>query len=145
MENFTYHNPTKIVFGTGNLHLIGEETKLYGKRALLVYGQKSLKGNGVYEQVIDSLKKAKVEIVEHPGVRPNPVLSHATEGVRLCEENEVNVIVAAGGGSVIDEARSIAAGAVKLHGCPGIFDRRYEEDLPAGGRKDQQLADGKKL
>src|SRR6056297_2810929 len=109
MENFTFHNPTKIVFGTGNLPSIGDETKVYGKKALLVYGQKSIKKLGVYDQVVDSLKSANVEIIEHPGVKPNPVLSHAREGVELCKKSGVDVIVAAGGGSVIDEAKSIAA------------------------------------
>ncbi|MEF8846725.1 MAG: iron-containing alcohol dehydrogenase [Bacteroidales bacterium] len=112
MENFTFHNPTKIVFGTGNLPSIGEETKPYGKKALLVYGQKSIKKLGVYDQVVDALKKANIEIIEHPGVKPNPVLSHAREGVEKCKSSGVDVIVAAGGGSVIDEAKSIAAGAV---------------------------------
>src|SRR6056297_228812 len=102
MENFTFHNPTKIIFGTGNLPSIGEETKVYGKKALLVYGQKSIKKLGVYDQVVDSLRKANIEIVEHSGVRPNPVLSHARKGVELCKRSEVDVIVAAGGGSVID-------------------------------------------
>mgnify|MGYP006296668295 CR=1 FL=1 len=110
MENFTFHNPTKIVFGTGNIPSIGEEVSQYGKKALLVYGKNSIKKLGIYDQVVDSLKKANVEIIEHGGVKPNPVLSHSREGVKKCKENNVDVIVAAGGGSVIDEAKSIAAG-----------------------------------
>ncbi|MFP4622034.1 MAG: iron-containing alcohol dehydrogenase [Bacteroidales bacterium] len=112
MENFTFHNPTKIVFGTGNLPSIGEETKTYGKKALLVYGKQSIKKLGVYDQIADALNKASIEIVEHSGVKPNPVLSHAREGVDKCKRSDVDVIIAAGGGSVIDEAKSIAAGAV---------------------------------
>ena len=111
MKNFTFYNPTKVVFGTGNLPSVGEETQAYGKKALLVYGKGSIKKNGLYDQVVDSLKKFNIEIVEHAGVKANPVLSHAREGAEMCKRSGIDVIVAAGGGSVIDEAKSIAAGA----------------------------------
>ena len=80
MKNFTFYNPTKVVFGTGNLPAVGEETKTHGKKALLVYGKGSIKKNGLYDQVVDSLKNAGIKIVEHGGVKANPVLSHAQEG-----------------------------------------------------------------
>jgi alcohol dehydrogenase YqhD (iron-dependent ADH family) len=112
MENFIFHNPTKIVFGKGVLSQVGAEVVKYGKRALLVYGQNSIKKNGVYNQVVDSLKKEGVEIIEFQGVKGNPVLSHANQGAQLAKTHKVDVIVAVGGGSVIDESKGIAAGTV---------------------------------
>ncbi len=115
MENFTYQNPTKILFGTGFLPSVGDETGKYGKKALLVYGRNSIKKLGLYDRIVEALQDAGIEIVEHPGVQPNPTLSHARQGVELCRRAGVDVIVAAGGGSVIDEAKSIAAGVKAPH------------------------------
>lgn len=111
MQNFNFWNPTEIVFGKGTIPRIGEKTKAYGKKALLVYGKSSIKKNGVYDQVISSLKKAGLEIVEFPGVQPNPVLSHLREGIALAKRENIDVVVAAGGGSVLDESKAICAGA----------------------------------
>ncbi len=112
MKDFVFHNPTKIVFGEGTISGLGEEAKAYGNKVLLVYGMGSVKRNGVYDQVVASLGEAGIEIVEFPGVQPNPVLSHARKGVALAKETGVDAIVAVGGGSVIDESKTIAAGAV---------------------------------
>ena len=115
MQNFVFHNPTKILFGKGTIPAIGPETVAFGTKVLLVYGAGSIKKNGIYQQVTDSLLKAGAEIVEHPGVRSNPVLSHAREGVTLAKEQKCLVVCAIGGGSVIDEAKAICAGAVVDH------------------------------
>ncbi|MDP3695042.1 MAG: iron-containing alcohol dehydrogenase, partial [Desulfocapsaceae bacterium] len=112
MQNFVFHNPTKILFGKGTIPAIGPETVAFGTRVLLVYGSGSIKRNGVYQQVTDSLLKAGAEIVEHPGVQSNPVLSHVQEGITLAKKQKCQVICAVGGGSVIDEAKTICAGAV---------------------------------
>ena len=112
MKNFVFHNPTKIIFGEGTLSQIGQEAKAYGNRALLVYGMGSVKRNGAYDQAVASLQEAGVEIVEFPGVRSNPVLSYARQGVALAKAEQVDVVVALGGGSVIDTSKAIAAGAV---------------------------------
>jgi alcohol dehydrogenase YqhD (iron-dependent ADH family) len=111
MQNFSFHNPTRIIFGKGTLPKLGAEAAKAGKKALLVYGGGSIKKNGVYDAVLLSLKKSGVAVIEHPGVKPNPVLSHTREGVRKVLQNDCDLIVAAGGGSVIDEAKAIAAGA----------------------------------
>jgi len=111
MQNFTFHNPTKIIFGKNTIGQLGGEAKQYGKKALFVYGQGAIKKNGVYEQAVASLKAAGVEFVEFSGVRANPVLSHTREGVRLAKAEKVDFVVAVGGGSVIDEAKAICAGA----------------------------------
>ncbi len=111
MKPFTFHNPTKIVFGAGAVDQIGEEAKAVGRKALLVYGRESIKQNGVYDRVAASLKAAGIAWVEHPGVKPNPVLSHTRRGIALVREHGTDFILAVGGGSVIDESKAIAAGA----------------------------------
>jgi len=112
MKDFVFHNPTKIIFGEGTIDKLGEETGAFGKKVLLVYGMGSVKRNGIYDKAVASLQGAGLEIVEFPGVQPTPVLSHARAGVALAKQEQVDVIVAMGGGSVIDESKTIAAGAV---------------------------------
>ena len=111
MQNFNFVNPTRIIFGKGTISRLGPEAAKAGKKALLVYGGGSIKQNGVYNELTASLKKSGVAWVEHAGVKPNPVLSHTREGIAKARENACDLIVAAGGGSVIDEAKAIAAGA----------------------------------
>ncbi len=115
MQNFVFHNPTKILFGRNTVASIGPETAAWGNRALLVYGRKSIKKNGVYDQVISSLHDAGLEIIEHGGVSSNPLLSHVRTGIEKAKQNAVDVIVAVGGGSVIDSAKAISAGTPVAH------------------------------
>ena len=115
MHNFVFHNPTKVLFGRGTLDALGEETQAWGKKALFVYGQGSLKQSGLHGRLVASLRDAGVEVIEHGGVRSNPLLSHAREGIRKAKAEKVEVIVAAGGGSVLDTAKAIGAGAVVDH------------------------------
>jgi len=110
MQNFVFENPTRIIFGQGMIARIGGEVKRFGSKALLVYGQGSIKKHGIYDQVINSLKEAGVEVVEFPGVKPNPVLSHVLKGVDVARAEQVDVVLAVGGGSVIDTAKTIAVG-----------------------------------
>ncbi len=111
MQNFTFHNPTKIIFGQGTIAQLGGEVAPFGKRVLLVYGKGSIKKNGVYDQAVGSLKAAGIDFVEFPGVKANPTLAHTREGIALVKKEKLEAIVAVGGGSVIDEAKAIAAGA----------------------------------
>ncbi|MBW2557332.1 MAG: iron-containing alcohol dehydrogenase [Deltaproteobacteria bacterium] len=111
MRNFVFENPTKIVFGRGQIKKIGCETAKFGKKVLMVYGQGSVKKSGVYDQVIASLQESDIEIVEFPGVKSNPVLSHVLKGIDLARREGVDVVLAVGGGSVIDTAKTIAVGA----------------------------------
>jgi len=111
MENFTFHNPTKIIFGKNTIPRVGEEIKEYGlKKVLFLYGRGSIKRNGVYDQVVESLKKNGIEWIEVSGVKPNPVLSKVHEAIEKAREANVEGILAVGGGSVIDSAKAIAAG-----------------------------------
>jgi alcohol dehydrogenase YqhD (iron-dependent ADH family) len=115
MQNFVFHNPTKILFGKNTIPAIGPETVAFGKKVLLVYGAGSIKKNGIYQQVIQSLHGAGAEIVEHPGVQSNPLLSHVRAGIGLARAHHCHVVCAVGGGSVIDEAKAICAGALVEH------------------------------
>ena len=115
MQNFMFENPTRIIFGKGSIAKIGAEVKRFGGRVLMVYGMSSIRTTGIYEQVLNSLKEAGVDIVELPGVKSNPLLSKAREGIELARAKKVDVILAVGGGSVIDTAKTIAAGAKADH------------------------------
>lgn len=110
MKDFVFQNPTKIIFGRGKISQLGEEVVKTSKKVLLVYGKGSIKKNGVYDQVIDSLNSHGIEFVELSGVKPNPVLSKVHEGVTLAKREQVDGIIAIGGGSVIDSSKTIAAG-----------------------------------
>ncbi len=112
MNNFEFKNPTKILFGRGAEEKVGAEAALYSKKILLHYGGGSIKASGLYDRITASLKTAGVTWVELGGVQPNPRLSLVQEGVRLCKENGLGLILAVGGGSVIDSAKAIAMGAV---------------------------------
>ncbi|BER93362.1 iron-containing alcohol dehydrogenase [Atrimonas thermophila] len=111
MENFIFHNPTKLIFGKGTIPQIGSEIAKQGyRKVLLLYGQGSIKRNGVYERVISSLKENDLQCVELSGVKPNPLLSKVKEGIELSSKEKVEAILAVGGGSVIDSAKAIAVG-----------------------------------
>ena len=113
MDSFTYYNPTRIEFGRDKENTIGELLARDGiKRVLLVYGTGSIKKNGLYQRVITSLDKAGVEYVEFGGIVSNPVLTHVYDAINIVKLNNINSVLAVGGGSVIDSAKAIAAGAV---------------------------------
>ncbi|MBW2637557.1 MAG: iron-containing alcohol dehydrogenase, partial [Deltaproteobacteria bacterium] len=111
MQNFIFENPTKIMFGKGQIEKTGREVARFGKKVLLVYGEGSIKKSGVYDRVVTSLRDADIEIVEFSGAKANPVLSHVLKGIEKARERRVDVILAVGGGSVIDAAKTIAVGA----------------------------------
>ncbi len=112
MQNFEWITPTKVIFGTGILKRLGTETARYGTRALFLYGKESIKKSGLYTQIIDQFNNTGIFFVEHSGVQPNPRISHAEDGAQKIREHGLNIIVAVGGGSVIDEAKAIAVAAV---------------------------------
>lgn len=111
MRNFTFQNQTKILFGKGQIQKTGREVAVFGKKVLMVYGRNSIKQNGIYDQVVASLNAERLTIIEFPGVKSNPVLSHTRKGIDLAKREGVDVVLAVGGGSVIDSAKTIAAGA----------------------------------
>ena len=117
MHNFIFHNPTRLIFGQGQLAQLPTELARYGKRVLLVYGGGSIKRSGLYNQVMTILVEVGAAVHELPGVEPNPRLSTVHKGVALCRDEQIDFILAVGGGSVIDCVKAIAVGA------------RYEGDV----------------
>lgn len=111
MNSFTFYNPTKLIFGKGELQQLEQELNHYGKKVLLVYGGGSIKRNGLYDQVINILEKAGAQVFELPGVEPNPRLSTVHKGVEICKNENIDFLLAVGGGSVIDCTKAVAAGA----------------------------------
>jgi len=117
MNNFSYCNPTKLIFGKDTVQAITKEVPQYGKRVLLVYGGGSIKRNGLYEDVLKQLKLIDAEVFELEGVEPNPRITSARKGVEICKAHNIDFLLAVGGGSVIDCTKLIAAGA-KYEGDP---------------------------
>ncbi|MNW50966.1 NADH-dependent butanol dehydrogenase A [compost metagenome] len=113
MKDFTFYNPTRVEFGKDKENKIGEYMALYGvKKALFIYGSERIKTTGLFDKVSLSLGENGIEFVTLGGIKSNPVISIAREGVRLAKENGVDAVLAVGGGSVLDTAKVIAAGAV---------------------------------
>jgi alcohol dehydrogenase YqhD (iron-dependent ADH family) len=109
MENADYYNPTKVIYGKDRISEIGKEISSRGhKKVLLLCGSGSIKKNGVYEQVMDSLKGLK--IFEVWGVQPNPLLEKVEEAILVAKSEKVDCVLAVGGGSVIDSAKALCAG-----------------------------------
>ena len=110
MQNFDYQTPTRLIFGKGVVEKLPEVLAPLGKKVLLTYGGGSIKKIGLYQKVLELLKG--FEIVELSGIQPNPKYDPSVlEGVRLCKEHKIDVILAVGGGSVLDCSKAIAAGA----------------------------------
>ncbi len=110
MQNFDYMTPTRLIFGKEAIEKLPAVMNALGKRVLLTYGGGSIKKLGLYDKVISML--TDYEIFELPGIQPNPKYDPSVlEGVRICKEKQVNVILAVGGGSVLDCSKAIAAGA----------------------------------
>jgi alcohol dehydrogenase YqhD (iron-dependent ADH family) len=110
MINFEFQNTTKIIFGKDTETEVGSHAREYGKRILLHYGGGSIKKSGLYDRVLASLKSEGLEVFELSGVKPNPRLSLVQEGIELCRSEKIDLILAVGGGSVIDSAKSIGVG-----------------------------------
>lgn len=106
MQNFTFHAYTEINFGRGQIEKLSTILKKYGKKVLLVYGSGSIKKNGIYEKVMEEL--VDFDVLELSGVEPNPKIDSVRRGVDMCKESGVDVVLAVGGGSVIDCAKTIA-------------------------------------
>lgn len=111
LGNFVYANPTKLFFGDEAQKNLAKALMHFGKKVLLTYGGGSIKRNGVYDDVISALKSAGKEVVELPGVMPNPTVEKLNEGIKVARENNVDFILAVGGGSTIDYAKAVSVSA----------------------------------
>lgn len=105
MENFILYNPTKLFFGKNVVDGLGETVKKLGKKALIVYGGGSIKNNGIYGQVMGQLRQAGIEVIEYSGIQPNPLVNDVDKASELARKENVDFILAVGGGSVIDSAK----------------------------------------
>lgn len=113
MNNFEYCVPTRVLFGRDTHRQVGTVIKVYGyKKVLVHFGGGSVKKSGLLDQVTDSLKEQGIDFVLFGGVKPNPTLSLALEGMELCRKEGIDFILAIGGGSVLDSAKCIADGAL---------------------------------
>lgn len=108
LGNFSYCNPTRLYFGEDSLNYLHDELSKYGPTVMLCYGGGSIKKNGIYDQVMDILKASGKTVVEDAGVMPNPTVEKLYEGCRLAKENNVDFILAVGGGSVCDYAKAVS-------------------------------------
>jgi alcohol dehydrogenase YqhD (iron-dependent ADH family) len=135
MKNFIFQNKTKIIFGKDTEKSVGKECSKIGKRALVHYGSDRIKKNGLLDTVAASLKAEGISFVEVGGVKPNPRLSLVREGIKVALREKVDMVLAIGGGSVIDSAKGIAVGA-RLDG--DIWDccidkvKEIDEMMPLG-------------
>ena len=111
MNAFSFYKPVKLIFGKGQLAKLPNELASYGQKVLVVYGGGSIKKNGLYDQVMTALKEADMQVFELPGVEPNPRLSTAKRGAEICKTEGIDVVLAVGGGSVIDCTKLIVAAA----------------------------------
>ena len=112
MYPFEYYIPTKIVFGEGNVQKTGEIAAGFGKKALLIsYDEDLVKKLGFYDKAMQPLKDAGIEVFTLFGVKSNPDVTLVREGVKICKEKKPDVVIALGGGSVMDTAKAVAVGA----------------------------------
>lgn len=134
MLNFNYNIPTRVFFGEGKIEVLGKQIKKYGSRVLLAYGGGSIKNIGIYDKVVEILKENDIPYFELSGIEPNPKVESVAEGVRLCRENNIDFILAVGGGSTIDCSKVIA-GSYDYDGDPWdivIGKARPKKVLPIG-------------
>ena len=111
LGNFTFCNPTRLYFGNGAIQNLKGELAKYGSTVMLVYGGGSIKKNGIYDGVMDVLKECGKKVVEDGGVMPNPTSAKLAEGARIARENNVDLILAVGGGSVCDYSKAVSVSA----------------------------------
>ncbi|WP_238902472.1 iron-containing alcohol dehydrogenase [Clostridium sp. YIM B02506] len=132
MNSFIYDIPVKVYFGENQLGHLGEELAKYGKRVLLTYGGGSIKKSGLYDTVVEEIKKSGLELHELSGIEPNPRIDSVRAGANICKEKNIDVLLAVGGGSTIDATKWMAAGACVEHDPWDFFSKwaPVEKALP---------------
>lgn len=134
MNSFTFYNPVKLHFGEDALEKLPKELEQFGQKVLVVYGGGSIKKNGVYNAVIEKLQEAGKSIFELSGVEPNPRVETARLGIEICKKEGIDLVLAVGGGSVIDCSKLIVAGAKYDGDAWDIVKRKFivKDALPLG-------------
>ncbi|MCF8235377.1 MAG: iron-containing alcohol dehydrogenase [Bacteroidales bacterium] len=123
MNNFSYQSPTKLVFGKDVVNGLGEAVQDYGRKVLLLYGGGSIKRNGAYNDVMKQMNEIGAEVYEYGGIKSNPLHSDADEAAELGREKKVDLILAVGGGSVIDTAKAVAMTVPVDHSCWEFYNK----------------------
>ncbi|MDD3412878.1 MAG: iron-containing alcohol dehydrogenase, partial [Lachnospiraceae bacterium] len=134
MNDFTFYSPTYFAFGKDTENEAGAYVRRFGgTRVMIHYGGGSVVRSGLLDKVKESLQKEKIEYIDFGGVKPNPRSGLVYEGIELCREKKIDFILAVGGGSTIDSAKAIAAGAVYDGDFWDFYEgKRVEEALPIG-------------
>ena len=122
LGNFSYHNPTKLYFGDNSLKYLSRELTKYGKNVQLIYGGGSIKKNGVYDSIMEILRLNDKNVFEDGGVMPNPTVEKLREGVQIARENNVDLLLAVGGGSCCDYAKAVS---VSVHCDEDPWEKYY--------------------
>ena len=120
MNDFIYDIPVTVYFGKDQLKNLTTELKKYGKNVLMTYGGGSIKKSGLYDKVINEIKKAGLNLFELSGIEPNPRIESVRKGAQICKEEHIDVLLAVGGGSTLDATKFMAAGACVDHD-PWLF------------------------
>lgn len=127
VNNFVYYNPTKIYFGNEQLVHLSEEVKKYGDKAALVYGGGSIKRTGLYDKIMKVLGDAEIQVSECAGIEPNPQYTSVNRAAKISRDNDCNVIIAVGGGSVIDAAKVVAQAHFYDGDCWDLVTKKVDE------------------
>lgn len=127
LGNFNYCNPTRLYFGKDSLNFLKGELEKYGKNVMLCYGGGSIKKNGIYDAVTDILKSCGKTVFEDGGVMPNPTVEKLYEGCKIARENNIDLILAVGGGSVCDYSKAVSASAYCEEDPWDIYYNRFED------------------
>lgn len=133
MNSFVYDIPVKVYFGENQLSHLGEELKKYGTRVLMTYGGGSIKKHGLYDKIVAEINKAGLNLFELAGIEPNPRIDSVRKGAQMCKEENIDVLLAVGGGSTIDATKWMAAGACVDHDPWDFFSSKWapvEKALP---------------
>lgn len=126
MENFIVYNPTTIHFGKNVCDDLGKTIKKFGDKVLFIYGKGSIKTNGIYEKVIEQLNAVSVKIFEYNGIKSNPVIEDVDAAAELGRKNNIDVILAVGGGSVIDSAKIISIAIPNNNNAWDFFEQKVK-------------------
>lgn len=136
LGNFMYCNPTKLYFGEKSLENLGAELKKYGENVVLIYGGGSIKKNGIYDEVMEVLKKERKHVAEITGIMPNPTVEKLYEGIEIARNHKADFLLAVGGGSVCDYAKAVSVSVNCMEDAWEKYYVRFEEPdcetLPVG-------------
>lgn len=132
MHPFCFQNETRVIFGPNKIALLGRELKRLGTKVLLVHGVKSFQETGLHGRVHKILAEAGLTVIDHGNIQPNPLVERVREGIASARQHDVEIILAIGGGSVMDSAKAIAAGFPVNHDVWQFFKAKkgIRERLP---------------